>query len=121
MIMHQFMLAAAVLLFATFAEPPKQIQFQCLAPDSLRETLSRDVPGIQLRELRGTDAEVALRAINEMPPKTNVVADQLMLAGMKSQPMVVVFFFRQDCLQGRAVLPQPLVERLLLLIERRGA
>ena len=119
--MHQFMLAAAVLLFAAFAESPKQTQFQCLAQSILRSTLSRDVPGIELRDLRGADAEMALRAINAMPPKTNVQADHLILAGMKTAPMVVVLFFRDGCMQGRAVLPRPIVERLLLLIERSGA
>ncbi len=119
--MHQFMLAAAVLLFAAFGEQPKLTPFQCLAPSTLRSTLSREVPGIELRDLRGTDAEMALRAINEMPPRTNVDADHLILAGMKSAPMVVVLFFRDGCMQGRAVLPKPIVDRLLLLIERSGA
>ena len=119
--MHQFMLAAAVLLFAAFGEPPKQTPFQCLAPHTLRDTLSRDVPGIELRDVQGADAEMALRAINAMPPKTNVQADHLILAGMKTAPMVVVVFFKHGCMQGRAVLPKSIVDRLLLLIERSGA
>lgn len=119
--MHQFMLAAAFVLFAAFGESAKPIQSQCLAPNTLRDTLSREVPGIELRDLQGVDALAALRAINDMPPQTSVEADHLMLAGMKSAPMVVVVFFNDGCMQGRAVLPKPIVDRLLLAIERSGA
>ena len=119
--MLQQLLAAAFVLLAVFNQSPKQTPFQCLTQGILRETLTENIPDIEIAELARTDAQQFLQLFNSLPPQTAGKADSVLLLGMKNAQQIVIAFFKNNCMTGRAVLPRPLVEQLLLQIERSGA
>ena len=119
--MLQILLAVVFGLFAVLGQPQNPTQNQCLTASALRDTLTREIPGVELRDVQGVDVQTALTVINAMPPTSKIRADQLIIVGMKNAPMAVVAFFNGGCMTGRAALPRPFVDRLLLQIERGGA
>ena len=117
--MYQLLFAVGVLLsaFAASAAPRPT----CFSTLRIEEMVRDEVQGAAIRLLSGIDAQQFVASFNAVPPQSHVLAEEILLVSKPQMPAAILIFFNGGCASGRAILPLPVVQSLLLQIERSGA
>ena len=119
--MLQHLLAAVFVLLVSSSDSSIPAPNQCITRESLRSSLTENIPGVELTRLDGADVTTFLALFNTVPPSTHVQAETILIASVGGGPQIVIGFFTRDCMTGRAVLPRGIAKQILLHIERSGA
>jgi hypothetical protein len=109
----------AALLFAApaFAQSPK-----CIAPQVFLEAVKQRFLEAELHVLKGKEAAAFLAAYNEVPPRTDFSADEIVIAAEnKATAGMKMLLFSNGCLARAGAVPRGVVMPIVLSISRTGA
>jgi hypothetical protein len=112
-------LLLAVLIFVepAFAQSP-----QCIAPQAFVEAVKQRFPDAELHVVKGKEVEAFLTAYNEIPPRTEFQADEIVIAAESKNTMgMKMLLFSNGCLARAGAVPRGVVMPILLSIARAGA
>ena len=119
--MHRLLLAALFVLTTVQSGLANPIQNQCLDEKTLRDTLTHEMPRVDMAALAGPEAAFFLAAFNALPPVSQIAADHVLIIGLKNSADVALAFFKDGCMVQRGVMARAAADQLLLQLERNGA
>jgi hypothetical protein len=109
----------AALLFAAHANAQSP---QCVAPQVFLEAVKQRFPEAEMHVLKGEEVKAFLAAYNEVPPRTDFSADEIVIAAeSKGTAGMKMLLFSNGCLARAGAVPRGVVMPILLSISRTGA